>query len=107
MHNFLANNRDELIARCMASVGQRLGRAADEQQLRKSLPLFLAQLQRTLLAQREDGQAGELLTVSGTAGSDAQALSQVGVTAAAHGKQLLELGRFDGAHHVCAGAGTA
>ena len=91
MHNFLAANRDELIARCMAKVAQRPSRAATEERLRKGVPLFLAQLQRALQAE-EVGQAGERLTISGASDSKVQVLSQVGVTAAAHGKQLLELG---------------
>jgi signal transduction histidine kinase len=91
MHNFLADNRDELIARCMANVVRRPSRAESEEQLRKGVPLFLAQLQRTLLA-KEDGQAGDFLTTSGGSGGEAQALSQVGVTAAVHGNQLWDLG---------------
>jgi len=91
MHKFLAINRDELIARCIAKVAQRPSRAATEEQLRKGLPLFLGQLRRTLLAE-EDAQAGERLTIAGASAGQAQALSDVGVAAAAHGKQLLELG---------------
>src|SRR5512141_3229848 len=91
MHTFLANNRDELIARCKAKVAQRPRRAATEEQLKNGVPLFLEQLRRTLVAE-EEGHAGESLSISGAAGGDAQALSEMGVTAAAHGKQLLELG---------------
>ena len=91
MHNFLANNHGELIARCKAKIAHRPKRAATEEQLRNGVPLFLAQLRRTLLTE-EDRQAGELRTISGASGGQAQALSEVGVTAAAHGKQLLELG---------------
>lgn len=91
MHTFLANNRDELIARCKAKVAQRPRRAATEEQLKNGVPLFLEQLRRTLVAE-EEGQAGESLSISGASGGDAQALSEMGVTAAAHGKQLLELG---------------
>ena len=91
MYTFLANNRDELIARCKAKVAQRPRRAATEEQLKNGVPLFLEQLRRTLVAE-EEGQAGESLEISGASGGDAQALSEMGVTAAAHGKQLLELG---------------
>ena len=91
MHNFLANNRDELIARCKAKVAQRPRRIATEEQLRNGVPLFLEQLRRTLVAEK-DGQAGESLTISGPSGGSAQSLSELGVAAAAHGKQLLELG---------------
>jgi signal transduction histidine kinase len=91
MHTFLANNREELIARCKAKVALRPRRAATEEQLSNGVPLFLEQLRRTLLAE-EVGQAGESLRISGASGGDAQALSEMGVTATAHGKQLLELG---------------
>jgi hypothetical protein len=91
MHNFLANNRDELIARCKAKLAQRPKRAATEEQLRNGVPLFLEQLRRTLVAE-EGGEAAESLKISGGGGGHAQSLSEMGVTAAAHGRQLLELG---------------
>jgi hypothetical protein len=91
MHNFLANNRNELIARCKAKVAQRPRRAATEEQLKNGIPLFLEQLRRTLVAE-DGGEAGESLKISGGSGGKAQSLSEMGVTAAAHGKQLLELG---------------
>ena len=91
MHEFLANNRDELIARCKAKVARRPRRAATEEQLRNGIPLFLEQLRRTLVAE-VGGESRESLKISGASGGDAQALSEMGVSAAAHGKQLLELG---------------
>jgi len=91
MHRFLADNRDELVARCKAKVAQRPRRAATEAQLSNGVPLFLEQLRRTLEAE-EDGQPGESLRISGRSGGDALALSEMGLTATAHGKQLLELG---------------
>lgn len=91
MHRFLTNNRDELIARCKAKVAERPRRAATPEQLRNGIPLFLEQLTRTLQAE-EDGEAWESLKISGASGGDAASLSQIGVTATAHGKQLLALG---------------
>lgn len=91
MHRFLTNNRDELIARCKAKVAQRPSRAATSEQLANGVPLFLDQLTRTLQAE-EDGQVEESLRISGAAGGDAAALSEMGVSAAAHGTQLLALG---------------
>src|SRR6185369_14775560 len=90
MHIFLENNRNEVIARCKTKVAQRPRRAATTEQLSNGVPLFLEQLRRTLLAE-EEGQAGESLRISPASGGDAQALSGVGVTAVAHGKELLEL----------------
>ena len=91
MHTFLANNRDDLIARCKAKVAKRPHRDATERQLKNGVPLFLEQLRRTLQAEEADKEA-ESLKISGASGGDAQHLSEVGVSAAAHGKQLLELG---------------
>ena len=91
MHKFLANNRDELIARCKAKVAMRPLRAATIEQLKNGIPLFLEQLIKTLKAEA-DGQDIESLRISGAAGGDALALSEMGVSATAHGKRLLELG---------------
>jgi len=91
MHTFLANNRDELIARCKAKVAQRPHRQATEEQLKNGVPLFLEQLRRTLQAEEAD-EGAESLKISGGSGGASLSLSEVGVSAAAHGKQLLELG---------------
>lgn len=91
MHRFLSNHRDELIERCKAKVAQRPRRAATAAQLANGIPMFLDQLTRTLQAQ-ESGEVDESLRISGAAGGDAAALSEMGLSAAAHGKQLLELG---------------
>lgn len=91
MHVFIANNRDELLARCKAKVAQRPRRAATEVQLSNGLPLFIEQLQRTLEAEEENNGAQSLL-ISGAAGGSASNQSEMGISATAHGKQLLELG---------------
>ena len=91
VHEFLSNNRDELIARCRRKVEQRPKRAATTQQLAKGIPLFLEQLTRTLRAEEADDDA-ESLRISGPSGGDMLALSEMGVTATAHGKELLEMG---------------
>ena len=91
MHAFLSNNCDELIARCKAKVAQRPRRAATAEQLANGVPLFLEQLTRTLEAEVE-GDVGKSLSISGASGGDATALSEIGISAAAHGKRLLELG---------------
>jgi signal transduction histidine kinase len=90
MSTFLANHRAELIARCTAKVAQRPKRAAALDQLETGIPIFLEQLRRTLEAE-EQGRLGESRGISGSAGGDAQALSEIGVSATAHGRQLLEL----------------
>lgn len=90
MHDFLSNNREELAARCRAKVAERPGRSATEQQLQNGIPLFLDQLIRTLqLEQSRRPLDSEL--ISGPAGGGV-ALSEVSVSAAQHGKDLLALG---------------
>ena len=97
LHNFLANNRADLIARCKGKVALRPFRAATEEQLRNGIPIFLEQLQRTLEVEEvEEGSKNKnnakSVMISGAAGGDASNLSEIGMSATAHGKQLLELG---------------
>ncbi|MBK0392996.1 sensor histidine kinase [Ramlibacter algicola] len=91
MHQFLVNNREELIERCKEKVAQRPRRAATDQQLVHGVPIFLEQLIRTLEAE-ELGESAEGTRISGASGGDGTALSEIGLSAAAHGRELLELG---------------
>ena len=91
MHAFLTNNRAELIARCKAKVAARPRRSASEVQLSNGIPMFLDQLIRTLRAE-EAGAYEESIGISGASGGDGLALSEIGVSAAAHGASLLGLG---------------
>ncbi|GAA4029466.1 HAMP domain-containing sensor histidine kinase [Actimicrobium antarcticum] len=90
MHNFLANNRDELTRRCRVKVSERNGRSATEQQLKDGVPLFLNQLIRTLEIE-QTSRPMDSRKISGPAGGG-NALSEVSVSAAQHGKDLLDLG---------------
>ena len=91
MHAFLTNNHADLIARCRAKVAARPQRAASEGQLSNGIPMFLDQLVRTLRAE-EAGDHEKSVGISGASGGDGQALSEIGVSAAAHGVSLLGLG---------------
>lgn len=91
MHDFLANNHDDLIVRCAEKVARRPKRAATKQQLENGIPMFLDQLTRTLEAE-QDGEVGAGTKISGASGGDATRLSEMGVSAAAHGTELLKLG---------------
>ena len=91
MHRFLAHNRDELVTRCKAKVSQRPLRAATTEQLANGVPLFLEQLIQTLKAEN-GGEMGLSLQISGSAGGHSEAMSEIGIGATAHGKQLLALG---------------
>lgn len=91
MYQFLANNREDLIARCKRKVAARPHRSATHRQLVHGIPIFLEQLTRTLEAE-EKGLPAEGTRISGAAGGRALSQSEIGVTAAAHGRELLELG---------------
>lgn len=93
MHDFLANNAAALVQRCVTKVAKRPRRHATETQLRNGIPMFLGQLIRTLEAEQEHG-AGAGDDISGTSGgdNDKATLSEMGVSAAAHGTALLALG---------------
>ena len=91
MNEFLANNRDALIARCIEKVAKRPQRAATEQQLKNGIPMFIDQLTRTLEAEQSNEDATSL-RISGPSGGDTSKLFEMGLTAAAHGKELLHLG---------------
>ncbi|WP_332814602.1 sensor histidine kinase [Ramlibacter sp.] len=91
MYQFLAHNREELITRCKDKVSARPRRSATEGQLVHGIPIFLEQLTRTLEAE-EKGFSAEGTRISGASGGGGLAQSEIGVTAAAHGKELLELG---------------
>lgn len=91
MYKFLTNNRDELIRRCEAKVALRPHRSGSVEHQAKGVPLFLTQLTRTLRAEAQ-GHDRESVRTSGGAGGDVLALSEMGVSATAHGKVLLSLG---------------
>lgn len=91
LFQFLKHNADDLVARCIVKVAKRPKRRATEQQLRNGIPMFLDQLTRTLEAEQTGGpEAG--VAISGASGGDGATLSEMGVSAAAHGTALLALG---------------
>lgn len=90
LSNFLKNNRDDLIARCVVKVARRATRGASQKQLETGIPMFLDQLIQTLEAENE-GETAAGLRISGPSGGDRVLLSEMGVTATAHGKALLAL----------------
>jgi len=91
MHQFLANNRADLIGRCIDKVAKRPQRAATALQLKNGVPMFIDQLIRTLEAE-QGNEAATSLQISGPSGGDASSLSEMGLAAAEHGKALLHLG---------------
>jgi len=90
MHEFLSAQREELIARCLAKVAQRSAPKATDAENEHGIPLFLDQLIKTLQVE----QTSEPLLsrkVSGPSGGG-PSLSELGETAARHGRELMDRG---------------
>lgn len=90
MHDFLSNNYADLIKRCQAKVAQRPERQASEEQLKNGVPMFLDQLIRTLAVEQTSNPL-DSRKISGPSGGGTS-LSEMGVTATQHGRELLALG---------------
>lgn len=90
MHDFLSDNRETLAQRCRVKVGERVGRSATEAQLKDGIPLVLDQLIRTLQIEQTSTPL-DSRRISGPSGGGAT-LSELSVSAALHGTELLRLG---------------
>jgi signal transduction histidine kinase len=91
MHEFLAAHRADLLARCRTKVAQRPTRSATDAQLEHGIPLFLEQLIRTLEVE-QSLQPMHSREISGPSGGMKPFHSEIGTTAAKHGKALFNLG---------------
>ena len=90
MHDFLSNNYDELTSRCRDKVALRPSRNATTDQLQNGVPMFLNQLIRTLQIEQTSSPM-DSRKISGPSGGGS-AVSEMGVTAIQHGRELLKLG---------------
>src|SRR5688572_8795256 len=91
LHEFLDANRADLIDRCRLKVAQRRAPKPTDYELEHGVPHFLEQLIKTLRVE----QTLEPLrsrSVSGASGGEGSALSEIGMTAARHGRELLQHG---------------
>lgn len=91
LSDFVSEHREELIVRCASMVARRPHRDATPDQLRNGIPLFLRQLQQTLMAD-QDGRALESLRLSGGPAGEHSQISEIGSGASEHGRQLFILG---------------
>ncbi len=89
LHEFLARNRAELIARCRAKVAQRTPGSL-ERELKHGITPFLEQLIHTLEVE-QSAEPMRSRKISGPA-SGQTAMSDMGETATQHGRELLEHG---------------
>lgn len=90
MHDFLRDNYEELTNRCRAKVALRPERQASGAQLKNGVPIFLNQLIRTLEIEQTNSPL-DSLKVSGQSGGGGK-LSEMGISASTHGKELMGLG---------------
>ena len=96
MHEFLTENRGELIERCRMKVAKRPAPRANEPELDHGITVFLDQIVKTLqaeeLTQPQSSQPSESRRLSGPSGGVDAILSEMGVAAKEHGRELLQHG---------------
>lgn len=91
MYKFLIANRGELIARCRAKVAERASPGTVGKELEHGITVFLDQVIKTLaLEMTSDPMRSR--KVSGRSGGGKPALSEIGESAAQHGRELLQQG---------------
>jgi len=91
LHEFLSDNRAELIERCGLKVAQRPSPKPTAVELEFGVPLFLDQLVKTLRMERTSTPMRSR-EVSGPSGGDRAVPSEIGAAAARHGVELLKHG---------------
>jgi hypothetical protein len=91
LYDFLLSNRHDLIERCRLKVAQRSTPIATKEELDDGIPLFLDQLIKTLQIEQTT-QPMRSRKVSGPSGGGKPVLSEIGETAARHGRELLQHG---------------
>lgn len=91
MYEFLTENRGELIERCRMKVAQRPAPRATEAELDHGITMFLDQIIKTLKAEKL-ATPGESQRLSGPASGVDAVLSEMGVSAKEHGRELLQHG---------------
>ena len=91
LHEFLTDNRAELIERCGLKVAQRVAPKPTHAELEHGIPLFLDQVIKTLHMERMPDPMRSR-EVSGPSGGGGEDVSEIGTTAARHGLELLQQG---------------
>jgi hypothetical protein len=91
LHKLLVRRRAALIERCRVKVAGRLAPRATPAELQFGIPLFIDQLARTLAAEQADEHA-TARALSGSGDGAQTGSSEIGATAALHGRELLQHG---------------
>lgn len=91
LHEFLTMNQANLIDRCRLKVAQRRAPKPADAELEHGIPQFLEQLIKTLRVEQTASPRGSR-AISGESGGEGSASSEIGVSAAQHGRELLRQG---------------
>ncbi len=91
LHQFLDTNRVALIDRCRLKVAQRSAPRASDELMGYGIPVFLDQLIKTLQVEQTT-MPMDSRKVSGPAGGDYAAISEIGEGAMRHGRELMARG---------------
>ena len=91
LHEFLRANQADLIDRCRLKVAQRRAPKPTDAELEHGIPHFLEQLIETLRAEHTH-ESLRSRRVSGGSGGEGSGASEIGRTAARHGRELLQRG---------------
>jgi signal transduction histidine kinase len=91
LHEFLTANQADLIDRCRLKVAQRRAPKATDAELEHGIPHFLGQLIKTLRVE-QTREPRRSRAVSGESGGEGSSFSEMGATAAQHGRELLQHG---------------
>jgi len=91
LYEFLTANKAELIARCKLRTDQRAKPEGSDGELDRGVPLFFDQLIQTLQAEQASEKALSI-KVSGASGGKVPERSEIGATAARHGRELSRQG---------------
>jgi hypothetical protein len=91
LHEFLETNRIELIDRCRQKVARRSAPKATDAELEHGVPLFLDQLIKTLRVEQTLAHM-QVREIPDESDSEHPGLTEIGVTAALHGRELLQQG---------------
>jgi signal transduction histidine kinase len=92
LHEFLTANRVELIERCRSKVAQRPAPKASDDELEHGIPLFLDQLIKTLRVEQTSEPLRSRKVSGPSGGGGTPVMSEMGETAALHGRELLQRG---------------
>ena len=86
LHDFIADNRGELISRCRTKASRRSAPKATAAELARGIPIFFEQLIKALQVEQLSEPSLRQLR------HGHEAALEMGISAAAYGRQLLELG---------------